>query len=505
MTEKLVLDGRYRLEHFFKGGFGVLWKARDLKADIWVAVKVLRDPAEVAEQAGTSVKSVEPGLKARFLRECVILREMRHPSIPAWLGQGYHDGSPYLVMEWIDGVSLCDFIKTYGALKPSVVASIVVQIAEALDCAHRHGVIHRDLNPNNVMITPRGVVHLIDFGIALPTDPSATRHTAPGYMSPNTPGYTSREQFWGGAVGPASDIYSLGCIVYELHTGSWPFHETPEGGLEYHHTSDRVAPPVAEGAPGLPPELARTVDRMLVKRVEGRLGSAEEVHAAYHPFLPAEGDPEPIPRMTHDPTLPFREPDRTSPAPPVRARGHRRSRGAHRDTPQLRTDEAQAALDAARRELSDGPGPGPDCAALEPVRRNAVRAWGLRTELAARIQLLCADVRLHHGDRAQPSDVRAALALCQELVAALDGQTATGLHEVFLSARLGEACCMWALGSDPTPAFDGWAAVATEAAVLTEPPEDPVLRCRELGERFIEASVRAERARALLARLPVTR
>ncbi|ANW16928.1 serine/threonine-protein kinase [Streptomyces clavuligerus] len=501
MTEQLVLDGRYRLEHFFKGGFGLLWKAYDTDEGRWVAVKVLRESAELVERHDTAdEKSLEAELIARFRRECDILRGIKHPAIPAWVNQGFHEGRPYLVMEWVEGVTLRDLLERYGALKPSVVASVVVQVADALACAHRHGFIHRDLNPKNVMITKEGVVHLIDFGIALPMDPRATRYTGYGMLSPNTPGYTSPEQHRGGFVRPASDIYSLGCVAFELHTGLWPFHADAEGDLAYHHMSDRPAPPVALHAPALPAELALAVDRMLIKPIEGRLSGAEDVLAAYRPFLPAEGDPEPSPRMTHDPTLPFRVPGRAAAVRPVRQREPMRSRAVRRNGPRLQTADAEAALRAARRELTEGQGPGPHCRALERMRQDAVRAWGVRKELTAQILLTCADARLCGAESSADTD--RAFALYQELVTDLDEHAAPGIREVFLSARVGAAHCRWGLGAGPDAAFDGWAAVAAETAGLAEPPADTVRRCHELGEVFIEARVRVARARALLARLP---
>ncbi|MFJ8229207.1 serine/threonine protein kinase [Streptomyces sp. NPDC094448] len=502
--EHLTLNGRYRLEESFSGGMAMLWKAWDTYRDTWVAVKVLHERNELVRlHETTDGQALESDLATRFRRECAILREIRHPAIPAWLDEGFHDGRPYLVMGWVEGMTLHQFIENYGQCETSVVASLVVQMAAALDYAHRCGFIHRDLNPKNVMITREGVVHLVDFGIAMPLDPTVTRYTAYGTRSPGTPGYTSPEQHNGGAVGVPSDIYSLGCVAFELHTGRWPFHPDSERDLERQHESDKPAPPVAWFAPGLPPELAETVDRMLIKPIRHRLDSVPKILAVYRAFLPSTGDPEPSPRMTHDPTRPFRRPEPEARTPRGRSAAPRRVRPAHRDSSWLQPAAAAAALEAARNELRDGhAAPGPHCEALERIRKDALRSWGIRAEATARIQLVCADARFAGAESS--ADTETALRLYRELVVELAQHAAPGIREVFLSARAGASSCLLALARDPAPAFDGWVAVTSETAELPEPPEDTLRRCRVLGEEFLHLGFRADRVRALLAGLSTT-
>ncbi|WP_432003284.1 serine/threonine-protein kinase [Streptomyces sioyaensis] len=500
MAEQLVLAGRYRLESRVEGGVAVLWKARDLVKDRWVAVKMLRDRGDLARRHDVQdLDALDHELIARFRRECGILREIQHRAIPAWFGQGFHGGRPYLVMEWVDGVSLREFIRTYGALESSVVAAIVVQIADALACAHRHGFIHRDLNPNNIVIAGDGTVHMVDFGIALPLAPDSTRYTAYGRRSPGTPGFTSPEQLRGGAVGVGSDIYSFGCVAFELHTGRWPFLADADGGLDHQHVSDKPAPAVAADSPGVPVILAETVDRMLAKRVEDRPGSVEKVRTLYHPFLPGPGAPEPRPRLVPDPTRPFREPQQAKSGPSTPRRGASRPRASHRHTPLPRLGDAESALTAALHEL-DTESPGPHCEHLARLLPDALRAWGIRSKITARIQLACADSAFFSAEN--DADTRGALTLYQELVTELDEHAAPDIREVFLSARVGVAHCLLAVLPDPVPAFDGWASVTGETANLPAPPSEAVRRCRVLGEEFVEAGIRADRAVELLALLP---
>ncbi len=194
-----VLDGRYRVEQALdQGGMGTIWTAIDLVTGQLTAVKVLRldaytqgrfTPAERARHRAELLK--------RFEREGAILEELKHPGIPRLLHRGYLGEEPYLVMEYVEGISLREFLDTRGPFPFDAAVAVAVQVAEALAHAHANGVVHRDLKPGNVVIAcADGAVKLLDFGIAHLTDPDATRYTALG-ATPGSAGYMAPEQLRG--------------------------------------------------------------------------------------------------------------------------------------------------------------------------------------------------------------------------------------------------------------------------------------------------------------------
>ncbi|HEX2060225.1 MAG TPA: serine/threonine-protein kinase, partial [Thermoanaerobaculia bacterium] len=210
-----VLD-RYRvLSLIGAGGMGEVYLASDDKLGRRVAIKILPEAVSRDEEA-----------KLRMLREARAVAALDHPNVCTIYEVGEHDGRPYIVMQYIDGETLFDRMKQ-GRLSPSECLDIVTQVAAALDEAHSHGVIHRDVKPMNIMLTTRGQVKVLDFGLAKFTTTRESTATDPllsraGIITGTAP-YMSPEQLRGSQIDARSDIFSLGIVLYEMVTGRRPF------------------------------------------------------------------------------------------------------------------------------------------------------------------------------------------------------------------------------------------------------------------------------------------
>jgi hypothetical protein len=208
----------------------------------------------------------------RFLREAEIGRTLNHPNIVRILERGDVEGVPYFSMELVPGETLQAFVRR-GAAAPRPAASIVAQVAEALDFAHSKGVVHRDLKPSNIMLLPDGAAKVMDFGIA-----RARRFdglTATGAFL-GTPDYVAPEMIEGRGIDPRSDLYSLGVVLFELLTGQRPFTgDSPFAILKKHCVEE--PPPPSRLRAAVPPELDAIVLRLLSKEPEGRPASAEDL------------------------------------------------------------------------------------------------------------------------------------------------------------------------------------------------------------------------------------
>ncbi len=259
--------GPFKIERELgRGGMGEVYLARDTRLDRQVAIKAL--PAHLAQ---------DPDRLARFQREAKVLASLNHPGIGAIYGLEEAEGHQYLILEFVEGETLADRL-TSGPMPVDEALNFAKQIAEALEVAHEKGVIHRDLKPSNVMVTHEGVVKVLDFGLARTeespsssvaalakpesptvTSPAQFAHspTIPGVIM-GTAGYMSPEQARGKAVDKRSDIFSFGCVLYEMLTGSQPFRgETVADaiGATLHKESDLgLLPP---NTPGRIKELVR--------------------------------------------------------------------------------------------------------------------------------------------------------------------------------------------------------------------------------------------------------
>ncbi|HET7290970.1 MAG TPA: protein kinase [Vicinamibacteria bacterium] len=257
ITQGVLLGGRYEvLRPVGKGGMGRVYKARDRTLDEDVAVKVLR--AELV---------TDPEMAHRFRSEIKIARKVSHPNVCRIHDYGEDQGLLFISMEFIDGLGLKEQLATHpvtveGALE------IVLQIARGLAAVHRHGIVHRDFKVTNIMVDARGVVKLMDFGIAKDMAADTTGVTRTGQIF-GTPEYMSPEQAGGRKVDFRSDIYSLGCVVFEVFTGEAPFKgHTPLATL-YKHA--REEPRLDH--PALPPALRPVIARALAKDPAERYAS----------------------------------------------------------------------------------------------------------------------------------------------------------------------------------------------------------------------------------------
>ncbi|MBS0196218.1 MAG: protein kinase [Planctomycetes bacterium] len=224
--------GPFKIERELgRGGMGEVYLARDTRLDRQVAIKAL--PAHLAQ---------DPDRLARFQREAKVLASLNHPGIGAIYGLEEANGLQYLILEFVEGETLADRLAK-GPIPVDEALPLARQIAEALEVAHEKGVIHRDLKPGNVMVTPDGVVKVLDFGLARTADGAPSTSTAPNQPdsptmtsparfahSPTIPGvimgtagYMSPEQARGKPVDKRSDIFSFGCVLYEMLTGIMPF------------------------------------------------------------------------------------------------------------------------------------------------------------------------------------------------------------------------------------------------------------------------------------------
>lgn len=213
----LATLSHYRiLEQIGAGGMGVVFRARDEHLDRDVALKVL-----------SSSREVDANAHKRFHKEALTLSRLNHPNIATLHDFGREDGSDFLVEEFIEGRSL-DVILVCGPVSEKQLIDIGLQLAEGLDAAHKHGIIHCDLEPSNIRITPDSRAKILDFGLARmfrrhTTATADTETLTEVESSGGTLPYMAPEQFLGDALDPRTDIWGLGCVLYEMATGKRPF------------------------------------------------------------------------------------------------------------------------------------------------------------------------------------------------------------------------------------------------------------------------------------------
>jgi serine/threonine-protein kinase len=284
LGERLIPErvSRYRiLEEIGSGGMGVVYRARDERLDREVAVKILKAPAAQDE-----------ALRKRFRQEATALSRLSHPYINTVFDFDSADGLDFLVLELVEGRRLEDLLGA-GPISERDTLSYGAQIAAALGAAHEAGVVHRDLKPGNVIVTGKGAVKLLDFGLAL-LRPSATPShetrslTGPGFVV-GTLSYMAPEQLLGQEVTGRSDLYSLGVLLYEMTTGRRPFTTTPAAALIDEILNRRPVPPLLPGGP-LDPRFESLILNLLEKEPRKRPESADQVEAALRAILTAPAD-----------------------------------------------------------------------------------------------------------------------------------------------------------------------------------------------------------------------
>ncbi len=272
-----ALSGRYMLEQEIgSGGTAVVLLARDLKHERPVAIKVLRP--ELAASLGAE----------RFLREIKIAAGLTHPHILSVHDSGEADGLLYYVMPYVEGESLRARLQRGGALPVDEALRIAREVADALSYAHSRGVVHRDIKPGNILLIGGHAV-VADFGIATAAGPDSDPLTDLGLVV-GTPAYMSPEQAAGhAAVDGRSDLYSLGCVVYEMLTGQPPFTGASAQAVLNRHSHDQPVP-VRSHRPSVPVEIDAVVQRLLAKLPADRYATASLFAAA---LPPDTGEPTP--------------------------------------------------------------------------------------------------------------------------------------------------------------------------------------------------------------------
>jgi serine/threonine-protein kinase len=283
-----VIAGRYRLEApIGAGGMAEVFRALDTTLDRPVAVKIL------APQYAK-----DPSFVDRFRREAQAAARLNHPNVVSVYDSGSDDGTHYIVMEFIEGRTLADFLSKGGRLAPTKAVEIAERVADALEAAHSQGVVHRDIKSANVMVTRSGVVKVMDFGIARIAEGAENVTQTAAVLG--TASYLSPEQAQGRPVDARSDIYSLGVVLYEMLVGAPPFTGDTAMAVAYRHVHETPPPPSSKNK-DVPSALDAVVMRALAKNPANRYAAAGEFRedlervargesVSATPLMPAGGD-----------------------------------------------------------------------------------------------------------------------------------------------------------------------------------------------------------------------
>ena len=289
------VGGRYELgELLGRGGMAEVRKGTDVRLGRVVAVKRLR----------TDLAS-DPTFQARFRREAQSSASLNHPAIVSVYDTGEEtstDGSdvpqPYIVMEYVAGRTLREILREGRKILPERALEITSGVLAALDYSHRAGIVHRDIKPANVMLTPSGDVKVMDFGIARAIADSSSTMTQTAAVV-GTAQYLSPEQARGETVDSRSDVYSTGCLLYELLTGRPPFVGESPVSVAYQHVREQAAPPSSIDEE-LAPEIDAIVMKALTKSVEDRYQSAAAMRADIERYLAGKPVEAPVVPLADD-------------------------------------------------------------------------------------------------------------------------------------------------------------------------------------------------------------
>lgn len=265
MVRELVAT-RYELQdRIGTGGAAVVYRAHDRRLDRTVALKVLRD-----ELAG------DPEFVARFEREARAAARISHPNVVHVHDYGAHGDTAFIAMEYIDGESLKDRLRRIGRFEVGEALRIARAVLAGLSVAHAGGLVHRDVKPQNVLLGRDGTIKLVDFGIAQTAALAGLTQTG---TTMGTASYMAPEQVQGAPTGPATDLYGLGAVLYEMLTGRPPFEGESPIEVAFHHLNDPPRPP-GELVDGIPAGVEAAVMRALAKEPSERFSSAQTMLVA---------------------------------------------------------------------------------------------------------------------------------------------------------------------------------------------------------------------------------
>jgi serine/threonine-protein kinase len=263
-TEKLLLNKRYQLEDYLeKGGMATVYRGRDLMLERDVAIKVLREDY-----------SRDPAFRERFRQEAKAAANLSHSNIVTVYDFGFDEDRLFIVMEYIPGTDLNTLIKQKKLYSLDEGIPLIIQACKGLGYAHRAGLVHCDIKPHNFLVTPDGRVKVTDFGIARAlASINAGEEQDVVWGSPQ---YFAPEQAAGGAPSPASDVYSMGVIMYLMFTGQLPFTSKSATELGQQHRYEQPKPPI-ELNPRIPPALNEIMLKVLAKEPSARYRTADQL------------------------------------------------------------------------------------------------------------------------------------------------------------------------------------------------------------------------------------
>jgi len=272
-----LFGDRYQLQDpIGRDGMAIIYRGLDLRTGRIIAIKVLRD-----------FYSTDPKFVARFQREAKAMSSLQHPNIVQFYDYGYTDGKYYIVMELIEGTDLRRYLRVRGILDIDTAVTIAHNVALGLGAAHSHGIVLRNVKPQNILLGRDGSIKLTDFGIVFVVN--AERLTDTG-ATLGTVQYYAPEQAQGEIVGPAADVYALGNVMYEMLTGRTPFDGDNPVAIAMQHIHDQPVPP-GQYNPNIPPALEEIILRCLEKVPEMRFRDGSQLARALETldFSPPEG------------------------------------------------------------------------------------------------------------------------------------------------------------------------------------------------------------------------
>ncbi|GAA5120737.1 serine/threonine-protein kinase [Haloechinothrix salitolerans] len=427
MASRKVMNDRYELQRvpLARGGMGEVWEGHDTKLDREIAVKFVRFHDGVRDDE----------LVKRFVRESRITARLQHPGVPAVFDVGTDEaGRPYLVMQRVRGTSVSDLLAENEQLSIGWSVAIAAQVCSVLSAAHQASLVHRDLKPANLMLEPDGTVKVLDFGLAVALDLTEGSQITRTGQSIGTPAYMAPEQALAATSGPQTDLYALGCTLYEMLTGRHVF-SGPTSYAVMNKQVDESPKSAREYRAEIPAELDELLLALLEKKPENRPASA---HVVYERLLPLVTDVRPMPGLSQPPGV-------STPA-------------------RMYATVLSRAFDVDTTPVAAAPSPEPE---IEPVRD---------TQLPAVTRLDVEEARAEAGELAQQARYAEAADVLRtnvEAASATFGATDPGV----MNARLEWANVLFE-GGDYRAAAPVYDALTVDLAEQHGPDAELVFRCR---------------------------